>query len=122
MADVGKNAALTQALLLTKQQQKRREHWVDRQAHDRFTKTCVATASNPWFGRTMMGVIVLNGFALMCLHADQPGWLDDTDYISGIIFQILYCGEVVILVTAMTPVVYWEDPWNRFDIFIVVAG
>ena len=54
----------------------------------------------------MMGVIMLNGFVLTCLHADQPRWLDETDYISGICFQVLYCAEVVILMTAMTPKVY----------------
>ena len=122
LADHTQNAALTQALLLTKQQQNRRKHWVDRPTNDPFVKWCILVASNPWFGRAMMGVIVLNGFALMCLHADQPGWLDDTDYISGIIFQILYCMEVVVLMTAMTPLVYLEDPWNRFDIAIVIAG
>ena len=122
MNDVAQNTALTQALLLTKQQNARRKHWVDREVKNDFTRVCVKIASNPWFGRFMMGVIILNGFVLTCLHADQPGWLDETDYISGIVFQALYCVEVVILMTAMTPLVYLEDPWNRFDVAIVFAG
>ena len=122
MNDVEQNAALQQALLLSKQQNARRKHWVDREVGDDFTRACVRIASNPWFGRVMMGVIILNGFVLTCLHADQPRWLDETDYISGIVFQVLYCAEVVILMTAMTPPVYLEDPWNRFDVAIVIAG
>ena len=122
MNDVAQTAAMTQALLLTKQQNARRRHWVDREVKDDFTRVCVKIASNPWFGRVMMGVIMLNGFVLTCLHADQPRWLDETDYISGICFQVLYCAEVVILMTAMTPKVYLEDPWNRFDVAIVIAG
>ena len=69
----------------------------------------------------MMGVIILNGFVLTCLHADQPRWLDETDYVSGIVFQVLY-SLMVILMTAMTPPVYLEDLWNRFDVAIVIAG
>ena len=72
MNDVQQNAALQQALLLSKQQNARRKHWVDREVNDDFTRACVRIASNPWFGRVMMGVIILNGFLLTCLHADQP--------------------------------------------------
>ena len=67
----------------------------------------------------MMGVIILNGFVLTCLHADQPRWLDET---RSSAWWVLYCAEVVILMTAMTPPVYLEDPWNRFDVAIVIAG
>jgi hypothetical protein len=120
--DVQRNENLKKALLLTKQQSARRKHWIDRDVGYGFTALCVRIASHAWFGRFMMGVIVLNGFVLTCLHADQPRWLDETEYISGIAFQILYCAEVVILMTAMTPSIYLEDPWNRFDVAIVAAG
>ena len=70
----------------------------------------------------MMGAIILNSFVLMCIHADQPGWLDEVDYITGIVFQAIYCVEVIILMIAMAPRTYLEDPWNRFDLAIVVAG
>ena len=117
-----KSTLLTKALLLEKQQQQRLNHWAERKNTSVVERACIRVASNPWFGRFMMGVIILNGFVLMCIHADQPGWLDEVDYITGIVFQAIYCVEVIILMIAMAPRTYLEDPWNRFDLAIVVAG
>ena len=117
-----KSALVTKALLLEKQQEARGNHWAERENMSDVERACVRVASNPWFGRFMMGVIMLNGFVLMCIHADQPGWLDEVDFITSILFQVLYCFEVIILMTAMKPMTYLEDPWNRFDLAIVVAG
>ena len=122
LEDHMRSDAMNRALLLARQQAARQKSWKERESSNKFVAACIAIGSNPWFGTFMMGVICLNGFLLCCIHADQPAWLSLTDYVSGIIFQTLYCAEVVILMTAMGPSTYIEDPWNRFDLFIVVAG
>ena len=122
LEDHMRSDAMNRALLLARQQAARQKSWKERESSNKFVAACIAIGSNPWFGTFMMGVICLNGFLLCCIHADQPAWLSLTDYVSGIIFQTLYCAEVVILMTAMGPSTYIEDPWNRFDLFIVIAG
>ena len=116
------SATLDKALLLAKQQALKDKHWAERKPKSQFAKVCMAMWSHKWFNPVMMGVIMLNGFVLMCIHADQPGWMDDVDYYSGICFQTIYCFEVVVLMSAMTPELYLADPWCRFDLMIVMAG
>ena len=116
------SATLDKALVLAKQQALKDKHWAERKPKSQFAKVCIAIASHKWFNPVMMGVIMLNGFVLMCIHADQPGWMDDVDYYSGICFQTIYCFEVVVLMSAMTPELYLADPWCRFDLMIVMAG
>ena len=116
------SATLDKALMLARTQAEKEKHWAERKTNSNFVKVCIAIASHRMFNPIMMGVIMLNGFALMCIHADQPGWMDDVDFYSGICFQTIYCFEVVVLMTAMTPEAYLSDPWCRFDLVIVAAG
>ena len=116
------SATLDKALMLARTQAEKEKHWAERKTKSNFVKVCIAIASHRMFNPIMMGVIMLNGFALMCIHADQPGWMDDVDFYSGICFQTIYCFEVVVLMTAMTPEAYLSDPWCRFDLVIVAAG
>lgn len=117
-----KSGTMSKAILMSKQQAAAATHWASRKVDNPITAGFIRIAIQPWFQTGMLGVIFLNGVMLMIIHADQPAWMDLLDTISSIIFQTIYCIEVVILMVAMTPRAYLYDPWNRFDFLIVTVG
>src|SRR4051812_2476579 len=87
-----------------------------------FRSLCYTTVGKRQFELGIISVIILNTVLLSCQFYDQPD--DLTQFLSAIniAFTCVFVIELLMKVAAYGWLGYWTDPWNKFDLFVVLAS
>eukprot|EP01062_Namystynia_karyoxenos_P072882 TRINITY_DN694_c2_g1_i4.p1 TRINITY_DN694_c2_g1~~TRINITY_DN694_c2_g1_i4.p1 ORF type:complete len:821 (+),score=265.16 TRINITY_DN694_c2_g1_i4:466-2928(+) len=83
---------------------------------------CWGVATAMWFERLIILLISANVTLLCMQHYRQPDLLTDTVVYSNYGFLIAFTIEAAVKATGFGGPAYLGDPWNRFDLFLVVVG
>lgn len=87
---------------------------------DRLLAFEIATAS--WFENVMMGVIMFNVGVMALKYDGEPqAWTDTQNYLNDIC-TLVYTGEACLKLWAFGLHGYFNENWNRFDFFVVLAS
>ena len=77
---------------------------------------------HPVFEYTIMGCILLNVLVLACTYYDQGETYELVLKIFNFTFTVVFLCEATLKIIALKPLPYWEDHWNKFDLFICLAS
>eukprot|EP01065_Artemidia_motanka_P026534 TRINITY_DN3159_c0_g1_i1.p1 TRINITY_DN3159_c0_g1~~TRINITY_DN3159_c0_g1_i1.p1 ORF type:complete len:2278 (+),score=722.49 TRINITY_DN3159_c0_g1_i1:70-6903(+) len=75
-----------------------------------------------YFDTLVTLLILLNTVTLMTLHADQSESWTNAQSVLDWCFILLFTLEMAIKIMAASIATYVADPWNRFDLFVVVVS
>ena len=76
----------------------------------------------PAFEYTIMACIMMNVAVLACTYQDESETYSMVLKIFNFTFTGVFLLEATVKIIALKPLPYWEDHWNKFDLFICLAS
>lgn len=77
--------------------------------------------NNPWFGRLILLIIVINMLIMAIEHHNQPIWITQISNLSNFIFVGIFTFEMFLKIFGMG-ISYFTDLFNALDILVVVSS
>eukprot|EP01065_Artemidia_motanka_P034980 TRINITY_DN4294_c4_g1_i1.p1 TRINITY_DN4294_c4_g1~~TRINITY_DN4294_c4_g1_i1.p1 ORF type:complete len:1838 (+),score=725.27 TRINITY_DN4294_c4_g1_i1:34-5547(+) len=88
----------------------------------RWRRLAVVVVAHSYFEAAVNTAVVLNVAVLASEHYAQPeAWKDGAELVNDVLVM-LFSLEALLKVLAYTPRGFWLNPWNRFDLLIVVIS
>lgn len=77
--------------------------------------------NNPWFGRAILLVIVINTLIMAIEHHNQPYVISRISEISNFIFIGIFTVEMLLKMFGLG-ITYFTDPFNALDVIVVITS
>jgi Ca2+-binding EF-hand superfamily protein len=85
-------------------------------------RPCLNLVQSTMFQVVVALGILLNVSAMTFETFDQPQWKTDLLIVVNVVFTFFFTAEIVFKLLAYLPKRCLRDPWNTFDLFIVLLG
>lgn len=84
--------------------------------------TCYSIATSSKLDHTILAAIVLNCVLMAATFYDEPQWWVAAQFWLNQVFTLMFTFECVVKLAGFGWEQYWADPWNKFDLIVVLGS
>ena len=84
--------------------------------------TCYAIATSSKLDNIILAAIIFNCLLMAATYYNEPQWWVDTQFWLNQVFTLMFTFECAVKLAGFGWKDYWVDPWNKFDLTVVVGS